>query len=572
MRTKEDLKRILERIDRRGYKAYKDVEGLYDFGPFRLSIDHAQGDPFASPSRARVMVPLRDSGFPSEFYSSKAREVAFRDFLTRAFHKAIGKHVKGRRGTGKSGLVAIDVGGQEILERTSVVLEDGWIEVRFFIGLPAQGRTVLGREAQEMLLGEIPKVVQESLFWGSVDKAALRRQVELAEDQEFLKERLEELGLVAFVAEGSILPRRSGVDDRPLEKGVVPFEVPLELEVTVELPNRGIVRGMGIPKGVTLIVGGGFHGKSTLLQALQKGVYKHIPGDGRELVITDPRAVKIRAEDGRYVSQVDISPFISNLPSGIDTRAFSTENASGSTSQAANIMEALEAGAKVLMMDEDTSATNFMIRDERMQALVAKEKEPITPFVDKVRKLYQELGVSTILVMGGSGDYFEVADTVIMMDNWRPRVVTQRAKEIARAYTSRRKDEGGEGFGPVTPRAPLPESFNPSRGRREVKVEAKGLKTILFGTTIIDLEALEQLVDQSQTRAIGAMILRYAQRYADPRRSLRQGLEALMEEVENKGLDCLLPYKVGNLALPRIFEVAGAINRMRTLKVRQLRP
>lgn len=293
MRSKEDLRRTLQRIDRRGYKAYKDIEGFYDFGTFRLSVDHAQGDPFASPSRVRIMVPLREAGFPPDLYSSKPREVAFRDFIARAFHRAIGKYVKGRRGTGNSGLVAIDVGGQEILERTSVVVEDGWLEVRFFVGLPAQGRSVLGREAQEMLLDEIPKVVHESLFWQSVDRAALRRHAELSEDQEFLRERLEELGLVAFVAEGSILPRRSGVDDRPLERGAVPFEVPFELEVTVELPNQGKVRGMGIPRGVTLIVGGGFHGKSTLLEALQKGVYKHIPGDGRELVITDPRAVKI---------------------------------------------------------------------------------------------------------------------------------------------------------------------------------------------------------------------------------------------------------------------------------------
>jgi len=435
--------------------------------------------------------------------------------------------------------------------------------------LPAAGRTVLGREGQAIFFEEIPRGVGGVLFARSLDEGALRRHGEVAEDQEALRDMLRELKLVAFVAEGAVLPRRSGVDDRPLTQGVVPVEVPFELEVTVELPNRGPVRGMGIPEGVTLIVGGGFHGKSTLLKALERGVYNHIPGDGREYVVTDHGAVKIRAEDGRYIEQVDISPFIAGLPFGKDTCSFSTENASGSTSQAANIMEALEMGARVLLIDEDTSATNFMIRDERMQALVAKEKEPITPFVDKVRKLYTDLGVSTVLVMGGSGDYFEVASTVIMMDNYRPRCVTERAKEIARRYTSRRRDEGGETFGRVTPRAPLPESFNPSRGRREVKIEAKGLHHILYGTTSIDLSALEQLVDQSQTRALGAMIHRYATRYADGNRTLREGLELLMKEVEEGGLDCLLPHKVGNLAMPRVFELAGAINRMRTLKVRQ---
>ena len=569
MRSKEDLRRTLQRIDGRGYKAYKDIEGQYDFGPYRLAIDHTQGDPFAAPSRVRVLVPLRETGFAPDLWSRKPREVAFRDYLARAFHQAIRRHVKGRRGSGKSGLVEIDRGGQEILERTSVLIRDGWLEVRFVVGLPAAGRTVLGREAQAIFFEEIPRVVGRALFPRSLDERALRRHVEVAEDQEALRDTLRELKLVAFVAEGAVLPRRSGVDDRPLTQGVVPVEVPFELEVTVELPNRGPVRGMGIPEGVTLIVGGGFHGKSTLLKALERGVYNHIPGDGREYVVTDHGAVKIRAEDGRYIEQVDISPFIAGLPFGKDTCSFSTENASGSTSQAANIMEALEVGARVLLIDEDTSATNFMIRDERMQALVAKEKEPITPFVDKVRKLYTDLGVSTVLVMGGSGDYFEVASTVIMMDNYRPRCVTERAKEIARRYTSRRRDEGGETFGRVTPRAPLPESFDPSRGRREVKIEAKGLHHILYGTTSIDLSALEQLVDQSQTRALGAMIHRYATRYADGNRTLREGLELLMKEVEEGGLDCLLPHKVGNLAMPRVFELAGAINRMRTLKVRQ---
>jgi len=569
MRSKEDLRRTLQRIDGRGYKAYKDIEGQYDFGPYRLAIDHTQGDPFAAPSRVRVLVPLRETGFAPDLWSRKPREVAFRDYLARAFHQAIRRHVKGRRGSGKSGLVEIDRGGQEILERTSVLIRDGWLEVRFVVGLPAAGRTVLGREAQAIFFEEIPRVVGRALFPRSLDERALRRHVEVAEDQEALRDMLRELKLVAFVAEGAVLPRRSGVDDRPLTQGVVPVEVPFELEVTVELPNRGPVRGMGIPEGVTLIVGGGFHGKSTLLKALERGVYNHIPGDGREYVVTDHGAVKIRAEDGRYIEQVDISPFIAGLPFGKDTCSFSTENASGSTSQAANIMEALEVGARVLLIDEDTSATNFMIRDERMQALVAKEKEPITPFVDKVRKLYTDLGVSTVLVMGGSGDYFKVASTVIMMDNYRPRCVTERAKEIARRYTSRRRDEGGETFGRVTPRAPLPESFDPSRGRREVKIEAKGLHHILYGTTSIDLSALEQLVDQSQTRALGAMIHRYATRYADGNRTLREGLELLMKEVEEGGLDCLLPHKVGNLAMPRVFELAGAINRMRTLKVRQ---
>ncbi len=467
---------------------------------------------------------------------------------------------------GKSGLIEIDSGGQEILERNAVVLDDRYLEARFVVGLPAMGRTILGREAMEIFFKEIPLLVDKSLFYRSHDPSGVEGHVDVAEDQEYLREMLLQERLVAFIGDGAILPRRSGVDDRPLERNAIPFSSPRELAVEFELPNRGRVTGMGIPEGVTLIVGGGFHGKSTLLNAIERGVYNHIAGDGREMVATHPGGVKIRAEDGRNIEKVNISPFINNLPLGKDTVKFSTENASGSTSQAANIMEFLEMDARVLLIDEDTSATNFMVRDERMQELVAKEKEPITPFVDKVRKLYQDLKVSTILVMGGSGDYFDVADTVIMMEGYKPRCVTGAAKEIAERHATRRIDEGGTIFGEVTSRRPRLESFNPSKGRREVRIEAKGLRTIIYGRTTIDLSCLEQLVDRSQTRSIGLFMHYYTQHHINRGSTLREGLKRCFQDLEEKGLDMLLPYRVGNLARPRIYEVAGAISRMRTLR------
>jgi len=323
---------------------------------------------------------------------------------------------------------------------------------------------------------------------------------------------------------------------------------------------------MGVPLGVTLIVGGGVHGKSTLLRALERGVYNHIPGDGREWTVTTSSGVKIRAEDGRYVEKVDISPFITNLPYGKDTLFFSTENASGSTSQAAYIMEALEMGSKLLLIDEDTSATNFIIRDARMQALVEKKKEPITPFVDKVRQLLEGHQVSTILVMGGSGDYLEAADQVIMMDQYCPAVVTDKAEQVIKAFPTTRKAEGGNEFGDLPQRRPSRESFDARRGRRPVKIDAQGLKKILFGTTEVDLGALEQLVEIAQTRAVGEAIFCYADRYAQDL-PLKEGLQKLMTDLQEGGLDILSPYKAGNLAQPRIYEIAFAINRMRSLRV-----
>ncbi len=568
MASKEDLKNILSRIDGKGYKAYKDIEGSFEFGPFTLHVDHVQGDPFAAPSRLRFHIPLSKTGFAPSLFEHRIRRISFQDFIARRFDTIQRRLVKGHRGIGKSGLISIDSGKQEILERSAVSIGAQGVEVRFTVGLPAEGRRILGKEAMAIFFQEIPQIGEQCLFYQYYDPSEVRLHVEVAEDHEAIQRQLEEKGLVAFVHDMSILPRRSGVDDRPLTQNVVPFYYPPELEMEMIVPNRGKVKGMGFPNGVTLIVGGGFHGKSTLLNAIERGVYPHIPGDGREYVVTLPSAVKIRAEDGRSIEKVDISPFINHLPQGKDTGRFSTENASGSTSQAANIIEALEMGSKLLLIDEDTSATNFMVRDERMQELVTKDKEPITPFVDKVKKLYNDLGVSTILVMGGSGDYFDIADTVIMMDNYQPRCVTYRAKEIALKHTSRRMDEGGASFGKITPRQPLSHSFDASRGRREVKIDAKSMRTILYGPTTIDLSYLEQLVDPSQTRTIGLMIHYYSEHYLEKTQNLREGLTKLMEDVQEKGFDILLPYKVGNLAMPRIYELAGAINRMRTFKIR----
>jgi predicted ABC-class ATPase len=566
MSTNEDLRRVLSRIDGKGYPAYKDIRGQYEFPGFTLLIDHVQGDPFAAPSRLRVRVPQRVAGYPPDAYSQPSRRIALADFLTRAFDAACSQS-SDRRGSGKSGLIAIDRPGQQILERTSVLVGEAAVEARFVVGLPAAGRRVLGRQAAAMLCDDLPRVVESALRFSSEDRAALYRQVKTAEDADWLRSQLAATGLLAFVADGAVLPRRSGVDDRPLREGAIPFQSPASLRVEFELPNAGAVSGMGVPAGVTLIVGGGYHGKSTLLNALERGVYNHVPNDGRELVVTDAGAVKIRAEDGRAVSGVDISPFIGALPNDADTRRFSTANASGSTSQAANIVEALEAGARVLLVDEDTAATNFMIRDHRMQELIAKEREPITPFIDKVRQLYDEYGVSTILVMGGSGDYFDVADTVIAMDAYVPGDVTGQARAIAAKYRAERRQEGGDRFGDISPRTPLAESLDPSKGRREVKISARGVKTILFGANEIDLTAVEGLVDPSQLNAIGQALYYARQRYMDGGRTLPEIMDAVLADVDRDGLDVLDRRSVGDLARFRRYELAAALNRLRTLRV-----
>ncbi|QZT32595.1 ABC-ATPase domain-containing protein [Caldalkalibacillus thermarum TA2.A1] len=558
----------LRRIDGKGYKAYKDLQGSYRFDRFRLHIDHVQGDPFASPSRIRIEMSQSDLPLKAEWFNISSRQTAVEDFLARETARAIRQVNPLRRGTGKSGMIAVDEPGQEILKRTAVRIFEDKVELRLSVGLPAQGRRILAKEAERIFFVYLPSIVERAFF--SFDETRLVKHVQLSDQQEAIRVYLKEHGLVAFVANGAILPRESGVSNRPMSKEqAVPFKSPPSMEVEISLPHGRTVRGMAIPRGITLIVGGGYHGKSTLLKALERGVYNHIEGDGREFVITDACACKVRAEDGRRVEKVNISPFISNLPFGKDTTRFSTDDASGSTSQAANIMELLEMGAKVLLIDEDTSATNFMIRDARMQRLVHKGKEPITPFVDKVRQLYEELGVSTILVVGGSGDYFDQADHVIMMDEYQPYDVTQQAKTIAETLRNNRQQEGGFSFGRITERAPRPDSFNPRKGKKE-KVDAKGLHHIQFGKETIDLTFVEQLVDPSQTRAIANMIHMLAKKWVDGKRTLPEIINELYKQVGEKGPDVISPFygqHPGDLALPRSFELAAAINRLRSLRI-----
>ncbi len=551
-------------IDARSYPAYKSIKGAYDFGDFVLHIEHVQGDPFAAPSRLRAEIPLEKAGFPEDLTGPQPRRLALCHVLAKGFADELARH-SGHKGSGKSGLLFLDRPGQQILATTAMEIRGDRIHARFFAGLPAAGRRVLGRRAVDMLCQDLPRAVESALFSRNLDLDRLRQAADCNEDAWAARRALDGLGLVAFVADGAILPRRSGVDDRPMNKGAVPFESPASLRVTLELPHAGRVTGMGIPKGVTLIVGGGFHGKSTLLQAIERGVYDHEPGDGRQLVVTDSSAVKVRAEDGRSVASVDISAFISNLPSGHDTRNFSTQNASGSTSQATNIVEAVEAGTKLLLLDEDTSATNFMIRDERMQRLISKDHEPITPFVDKVRQMHRDLGVSTILVMGGSGDYFDVADTVIAMERYVPKDVTKEARRIAAASPTQRTPEGGGTFGSIRHRTPLPASLDPRKGRKAESVKSRGTKTVLFGTEEIDMTAVPQLVHPGQLRAVGRALLKVKER-ADGKATISEILDWVEENIRRQGLTWLGP--AADLHAFRRQELAAALDRLRTLRAR----
>ena len=567
MKNYKELEKILFSMDGKSYSAYKSLKGEYRFEKYILAIDHVQSDPYAPPSKMRVIMDRKICGIPYELTDTKDKNIAVSDFLTRNFYREIQKSGNDSTGTGGSGRIFIDRCGQEILERTSVLIKRDKVEVRFEMGMPARGRRIMGKAAQKIIFEQLPEIVEKSIIYDNLNKKALNEQVILVLDQEYARKMLKEKGLVAFVANDSVLPRESGVSDRPM-KNAVKFKSPEKFEITLKLPSGKEVSGMGIPKGITLIVGGGYHGKSTLLAALERGVYNHIAQDGREFIISEWDAVKIRAEDGRNVEKVNISGFINNLPQNKDTRAFSTENASGSTSQAANVAEALEYGTSLLLIDEDTSATNFMIRDGRMQKLVAKEKEPITPFIDRVKELYDNFEVSTILIVGGSGDYFDVANHVIMMDEYVPKDVTEKAKEIAKLDENKREFSSNDKFKGVTQRIPLKKSFSQS-GKLD-KIKAKGKYSVLYGKELIDISGLEQLVDDSQTNCIAVMIDYFKNKVLDEKLTLSQATDRIYERIEKEGLDSISSYTghPGNLALPRKQEFCGAVNRYRKLRIK----
>ena len=567
MRDEDRLRSELKRLDGRGYKAYKGLTGSWAFERFELRIDHVQGDPFATPTRVSVTLSPERTGLPSSAYANGARALGTAAHLARRFSAEAGRSTARTRGaTGHSGEIGMQDPGQVVLDQTAAQLTtDGILEARFTLGLPARGRRIDGTGAIELLLERVPTLVASTLLAGAHDLVEVERSAATNEDAEALRSELAARNLVAFVADGSLLPRRSGVDDRPLDSpAVTPCISPGTLRVSIEAPNQGTVLGMGIPEGVTLVVGGGFHGKSTLLRALQAGVWNHAPDDGREFVVTRMDAVKVRAEDGRSIAGVDISPFIDSLPGGMSTTNFSTPNASGSTSQAAAIMEAMETSSRLLLVDEDTSATNFMIRDRRMQALVPPEGEPITPFVDRIEELRDDHGVSTVLVLGGSGDYLDVADLVIRMDAYVPLDVTSQAHATAERLPTGREMEASAALSLPGPRRIEWGSVDPARGRRRVHVKTPDDRTLIFGSSTIDLTSLEQLTGRAQIRAIGLALAWAAEATAADH--VPDILDATMDAL-SQGLDTFDEFKTGDVAGFRRQELAAVLNRLRSLRV-----
>ncbi|MDV5167738.1 ABC-ATPase domain-containing protein [Photobacterium rosenbergii] len=541
------LEAKLHKIDRHNYRSYSSLRGEYHFVDFDFFIDITQSDPFAPASRvrARRKWSLTDLEWLKE--QSPDYQRAARDFIARQFAE-LAQQINE---------IQIDRPGQAVLDRTAVVFDDDALELRFRVNLPSDGRTIIAKKTANLLTFTMPKIIRRATIARELPMDELKRHCETVEDQVALRKQLADKGLMAFVADDSVLPRLAGNSDQPMADAI-PFVSPESLAVELEAPHRGKIRGMGVPKGITMIVGGGFHGKSTLLNAIENSVYDHIPGDGREYIVSDESASKIRAEDGRCVHNVDLTPYISNLPMGKDTSMFSTQNASGSTSQASWLQESIEAGSNALLIDEDTSASNFMIRDERMQALIAKNDEPITPLVDRISLLRDQLNVSVLLVMGGSGDYLDVADTVIQMHNYQALDVTEKAKEVVASHPTRRQLEGSTEITRPRTRKLNRAGLKAQLEDGKFRIQVKDKTSMRFGREYIDLQALEQVADSSQLHAIGWLWFQIAQGKGWEKAPSKAFSQMLASDEWFRTMP-----NYGDIAKPRVIEVMAVLNRMR---------
>ena len=542
----DQLTAKLKKLEKQNFRAYQQIKGQYDFADFELHIDHVQGDPYASSSRFRATRAWSLTGLGWLKEKSYEYQVAARDFIARSFSEFAKQEAT----------VSIALTGQTVLDNTSVVFTEHGIEIRFRINLPADGRSILAKKAINIITFYLPKFIRRATLERELNIEAMIKHCETVEDQDALRAQLEENNLAAFVANGSVLPRIAGNCDLPM-KGAVPFLAPESLSVTLNTPNQGDVTGLGIPKGITLIVGGGFHGKSTLLNAVERSIYNHIPGDGREGIVTATDTMKIRAEDGRCVHNLNLSNYINHLPMQKDTSDFSTQDASGSTSQAAWLQESIEAGVQTLLIDEDTSATNFMIRDERMQALVSKGAEPITPLVDRIGQLREEMDISTIVVMGGSGDYLDVADTVIQMHDYQAVDVTEKAQEVIAQHPTQRTNECETALETFVPRSLNRAALMNILTDGKFRVNAKGKESLRFGKEFADLSALEQLESTSEVNAIGWAWFQFAQTPGWSNNPAKEFSAILSDEWHVN-----MP-NYGDLAKPRVLDVMAALNRMR---------
>ena len=292
-----------------------------------------------------------------------------------------------------------------------------------------------------------------------------------------------------------------------------------------------------------------------------------MPGDGREGIVVDETALRVGVEDGRSVRGTDLSMFVRDLPGGISTKDFNTLSASGSTSEAANLLEAMEAGARTFFIDEDSSAVNFLIRDMRVRKLLGDEREPLIPLTDRIREL-ASAGMNFILVAGACGDYLDIADNIIIMANYRAECA--RFNEAAAALVP----AGMPVKRPfVAYMQPLQKFVRPASAvERQVKVKLAGDTLLQIGFLVADTSRLVTLVDKQQRFGAGFMLLNMLQNAASnaegdsPADSVAGAAQKLCDTICNVGFRNLPQGMSREMSLPRAVDIACVAFRLTAAK------
>ncbi len=353
----DQLIRKVKKIDGAGYGASVNILGSYSYdNQVVLIIDRVPRDPGDPlPGKIKILIPYKELRYDKKIVMKNNLSIrASKHFFNSITHRTI-------RYEGHPWLW-IDPPGQAFLERNSINFFEDYVEIRLDFYVPYKGRRkISGGRLRRLIIETIPRIINE-LRGSSKKKKNLGRMIETIEDQEYLRKKLSEEGILAFIADGSILPRR-GDSDLPL-RDAVPFKAPKKYSVIFNLPHHGQISGLYIERGkVISFAGANFHGKTTILTALSVAHYNYIPGDGREFVISIDELPLIAAENRRVIRGIDLSILMKKLPGkNIDTALFNTNEASGSTSQAASLLEALEFRVKGILIDEDSSAVNLLLR------------------------------------------------------------------------------------------------------------------------------------------------------------------------------------------------------------------
>ncbi len=534
MASEEVLRKTLKNADGKPFAKYKGIQNVFSLEGFEISFDEVQNDR-SGHTYARVRVPLKAAGFPEDVYGTPSRKVAFRDLVARRFWESARTRARSPIPKTDGGEGYMPRPGQEILDRGCVAVTEYSLEARFSLDLPSTGGKVNASATEELVFGRIAGIVSDSMLFSAYKLSKMYNHVFTAENADFIRGNLGSRGLAAFVAEGSVLPRRE--DDMAPMIDAVPFSCDAAASVEFEVPNGDPVRGWGVPEGFTALVGPSRHGKSVLADAVFAGVYNHIPGDGREYVVSVPDAVYVMAEEGRPVTSDDMSSFISPAP-GLDPSKFDSARASSPASEFAAVAEAMELGSSLVVVDEGYSNPSVI-----RKGYLSEDSAYIS--LSEAGGAMGRAGTSMLMVTGDESAVRH-ADSVFLVKDFKVSPV--KVEMVLEECVVKAPE----------PRCPVSKNMSFEKGRKDLSVSAPSVRAVEIGSLRIEVPTAA-FFDMSQTRAAADAVL-----------AMKDGMDGskTLAELCSEAVESLKASdsEDGNVscayhAYPRPIDVAAVVNR-----------